>query len=859
MEIGHLRKHHCLRPLLTCCLWTIGRAHIEDLYAKSITKAFQKHFVTDSQTLGTFAAPWEKLSLESTELATLHGQFSLRITNEIERPLRDFPKTHPEWQNLALAEANCSRIAKEFEEKQAKVTKYTRAVERVSGKKAEAAEQKLMDYTKQLESTRTAWRLEGPVVLQKYHTVDHCRLEHLKQMVTEFETMQTEIVLQIAEMSGRTSSSVAEFDPDMETELFSSEVSMSMRSIEPLDGASVHSEQSHPSNGDTVASLDANRANGGSHRRGMTASSQLSNVSYSTDRSFAQSKSGSVDTSKPAESIEHVRSGSSVLSGAVDVPTNLIDADGFTIPPPDSAPWSDTGMSSNYDDERSETSSFSQAPKMQMEIRQDAVSESNDEAKAALERVASTLKQTKTISRRHPGRREVRSMYHSEESSSALNSYQSSPLSSTAFTPDSSREPSSSAAPSPGSRVFFNSSASHLQTSSSIPFSPSHPRASTVGLPTPLASGSSSSPIHPHFSHSMSPTTPPQSAISEASSLTTPVLVDSDLSVPTSPISATPLDTPFLAGSADNQKLPAGTWVASVVEKVHVHTQGGEVSKMMVTGEVTLTLEKNNSIESEETTEDATHQPIPKRALLRLYNLASLDKHIPNPAYLSPAPGSSDGSCYWVDLLSISEAIQQTNHSISTSGQGVVVLKYQVKTDEEVAKQSMIPLLIHPAWKCEAHQTSLLINYKANALCKLTRHSGDAEGDDRQSTTVAQLSELSFLVPVQGGEVTNVQSRPTGIWNTESSKMFWDVDPVSLVAEHPEPNKLLARFELNPAMGTSQASATAVKFKVQGQLLSDLEVCLEKQKVEGGEGDSEMVEFGSVRLQVQSGRYLALP
>lgn len=43
---------------------------------------------------------------------------------------------------------------------------------------------------------------------------------------------------------------------------------------------------------------------------------------------------------------------------------------------------------------------------MQMEIRQDSVSESNDEARAALERVTSTLKQTKTISRRHPGRRE---------------------------------------------------------------------------------------------------------------------------------------------------------------------------------------------------------------------------------------------------------------------------------------------------------------------------------------------------------------------------------------------------------------------------------------------------------------------
>ena len=50
----------------------------------------------------TFTAPWEKLSAESLELATLHGQFSLRISNEIERPLRDYARTHPEWQNLAL-------------------------------------------------------------------------------------------------------------------------------------------------------------------------------------------------------------------------------------------------------------------------------------------------------------------------------------------------------------------------------------------------------------------------------------------------------------------------------------------------------------------------------------------------------------------------------------------------------------------------------------------------------------------------------------------------------------------------------------------------------------------------------------
>ncbi|KAG0362757.1 hypothetical protein BG005_004379 [Podila minutissima] len=820
------------------------RAHIEDLYAKSITKAFQKHFVSDTQALGTFAAPWDKLSAESTELATLHGQFSLRISNEIEKPLRDFPRTHPEWQNLTLAEANCNRIAKEFDEKQVKVTKYTRAVERVSGKKAEAAEQKLMDYSKQLESTRKAWRLEGPVVLQKYHSVDQSRLEHMKQMVSMFEAIQTEIVLQIAEMSSRTSSSVNEFDPIMDIELYSSELSANLRSLGPNDGASTISAHSHPGNGDTVASLEAHRTNGSTHLRGMTASSQLSNVSYSTDRSFAQSKTGSVDISKPTESMEHARSGSGVLGSALDVPTNHVDAEGFTIPPPDNGPWSDTGVSSTYDDERSETSSFSQAPKMQMEIRQDSVSESNDEARAALERVSSTLKQTKTISRRHPGRREVRSMYHSEDSNSGFNSYQSSPLSSTAFTPDSSRDPSSSA-PSPGSRVFFNTAAPHLQTST--PFSPAHPRASTLGLP------STSSPVQPQSSHSLPPPPISNGPASASSVGSLSILGGQPLasepesiftignSAPTSPITA--LEAPASEAPGPRGHTVNQAWVASVVEKVHVHTQAGEVSKMMVTGEVILTLE--NTREEEE----ASAEPTPKRALLRLDQLQSLDKHIPNPAYLSNVQGT-DG-CYWVDLESLSAAVQQMNSAINTHGQGIVVLKYQVKTDAEEAKQAMIPLLIQPAWKCEPHQTSLLINYKANAQCKLAT---TTSGSD---PALSQLGDLSFLVPVSG-EVANVQSRPTGIWNTESNKMFWDVDPVHL-GPNPEPHKLLARFEMNPTVGASQPSATAVKFRVQGQLLSDLQVTLEKEATTEEGNEDKGTSFGSVRLQVQSGRYLAMP
>ncbi|KAG0300722.1 hypothetical protein BGZ98_008953, partial [Dissophora globulifera] len=799
------------------------RAHIEDLYAKNITKAFQKHFVTDAQALGTFAAPWEKLNAESLELATLHGQFSLKISNEIERPLRDFARSNAEWHNLTLAEANCNRIAKEFDEKQLKVTKYAKAAEKATGKKAEAADQKLREYNKQLESTRTAWRLEGPVVLQKFQDVDQQRLDHLKQMVSAFEAIQTEIVLQIAEMSGRTSAAVNEFESVMDIELFASELAVNLHALEPQhDAASVVSVSSHRSNGDTaIGSMDPRRVTNGNHKRVITEGSQMSNISYSTDRSVTQSKAASIDHTRTSDVQDQGRAGSMVLGSAVDVPTNHVDADGFTIPPPDQGPWSDAGANSgNFDDERSETSSFSQqGPKMQMEIRHDTVSESNDEARAAVERVTSTLKQTKTVNRRHPGRREVRSMYQTDDSPSPFNSYHSSPLS-PPFVTDTPNPPS------PGTRALFSTPGSGPNS-----FSPAGSRASTLGLP------SIPNPTQLYASNNIIPPAPPLTLANGASVqrvATGPESMQSTtaVSAPTSPITATPANGGLGPGVGQKR-----VWVASVVEKVQIHTQAGDVSRMMVTGEVILNVE-GTEVDPEQ----------PKKALLRLDHVQTLERCVPNPAYLTTKDGGSDGS-YWIDLETLSQAMQVNGLG---HGQGVTVLKYQVKSSEDETRQTMMPLLIHPAWKCEPHQTSLLINYKANAHCKLSQPAVSSSSEEGSSAESAgsQLSELSFLVPVSG-EVVNVQSRPTGVWNSELNKMLWDVDNVAMSSAAPEPHKLLARFELNAAGGPSQPSTTAVKFRVQGRLMSDLAVQLVRE--EDGQGSEA---FGSVRTQVQC-RYLA--
>ncbi|KAG0239516.1 hypothetical protein BGW41_007623 [Actinomortierella wolfii] len=938
------------------------RAHIEDMYAKSITKAFQKHFVTDPSILGTFISPWERLSEETTELATLHGQLSLRILNEIEKPLRDYARLQPAWQNLTLAESNCARLAKEYDEKLVKVTKYTKTVERVtSGKKAEVAEQKLMGYTKQLESTRTAWRLEGPVILQKYQDVDEGRLAHLKDMITAFEALQTEIALQVVEMASKTSASVAEFEPMVDMELFASEAAMSMRTVQPAslstrEGSTLSSSthphdemqqqhiQSSSNHSDTVSSLEPRKSNG-THRRGMTSGSQMSNTSFSTDISHGLSKVASIEhirghfgASDQGQILNNTRAQGSTL----DVPTlsQRVDAEGYSIPPPDNSPWAEAAAAAAAaggggtgsvlgDDEKSETSSFfsHMTPnRMQMEIRQDSVSENTEEAKAAMERVASTLKATNTVSRRARGRREIRSMYHASEDSlaaySSNPSHQSSPGGTSVGFSGQTPESSPSA-----SRIMLNSQGGGGSASGGVPslanstaFSPHNLRASTIGFST----SASSSPLTPTFppavrastlgvpslesptSSSPSSTNPflqpplPTSSntTTTASTTATTVIVlnegqplaaepDSihdvvvtppplpelqpvegakavDASATTTATATTDATDNIAAVSTQDGQGEVGLSEvgASVVERINLLSHGGEIAKMMVTGEVSLHLDRFLAQQNPKARKG--------RLVLRLRRTDELDKYLPNPNFLAATEASSSSEEevheqeYQLDVDALRAARQAGQMT-------VVVLKYQVKTEDGnqqpqgvPRQQQMVPLLMQPAWKIEPHQTSLLINYKTNARCRLaTALSSSPNG----TTAPAQLSDVSFLVPV-AGKVTNVQSRPNGVWSDEANKMLWDIGTMAL-DEHPEPHKLLARFELDPNQAAgpegSQNGPAAVKFRIHGRLLSAIEVDLTHEKAspegdEDGDGQVEVEEIrvDAVQMQTQSGRYLAM-
>jgi hypothetical protein len=234
---------------------------------------------------------------------------------------------------------------------------------------------------------------------------------------------------------------------------------------------------------------------------------------------------------------------------------------------------------------------------------------------------------------------------------------------------------------------------------------------------------------------------------------------------------------------------------ASISETVNIMTKGGEVTKILVTGEISIKYHFP-------TIRDHSH-PI----RIRIKNFETLEKSAPNTSYIRPVPDCVGQYDIDTGLLSLA------------GGTSVVIMKYQARINPE-SRNAYVPLHVILHWKCEPNLTSLALSYQVNPECKLT----------------GNLSELSFVVPVDG-QVGSVQSKPSGVWSVEKQRMYWQVDDGIDLSTPSEQKRILARFETEKA---SNPAPAAVMFLCKGQLLSD-------------------IKLQEISYQVSSGKFFALP
>ncbi|CAN9504389.1 unnamed protein product [Ophioblennius macclurei] len=238
-------------------------------------------------------------------------------------------------------------------------------------------------------------------------------------------------------------------------------------------------------------------------------------------------------------------------------------------------------------------------------------------------------------------------------------------------------------------------------------------------------------------------------------------------------------------------------------ESVNAYFKGADPTKCIVkiTGDMTLSFPMG-------IIKVFTTNPSPAVLTFKLKNTSRLEQILPNQQllYSDPSQSDSDSKNFWFNMQALTSYLRKaSDQNPSASYYNVDILKYQVLSDGIHST----PLNLAVYWKCTPSTTDLRVDYRYNP------ESMDAPGP---------LTNVQILVPVDGG-VTNMQSLPSSIWNSEQNKCLWKLNDISEKSENDGAGSLRAKYELSN--GPSNPSTLAVQFISEGSTLSGVDMELQ--------------------------------
>ncbi|KAG7919762.1 hypothetical protein KL905_003627 [Ogataea polymorpha] len=194
---------------------------------------------------------------------------------------------------------------------------------------------------------------------------------------------------------------------------------------------------------------------------------------------------------------------------------------------------------------------------------------------------------------------------------------------------------------------------------------------------------------------------------------------------------------------------------ASVVEIYNASFKDGEVTGCNVIGEVAFSYLLDKSV-----------QKIPSKIELQLSSSGALPSFITNPMF-------------------IQQNQQQPNHfTIMDPSQihlrTVGGLKYMLNSSKP-------PIVVHPIWKHEQSQSTVIISIKPSDELLPLLESGSIE-----------LANLMVSVSITGAQAASAATKPSGSFNREKNRVTWNLTSTPFVfsASHHE-ERLIARFMTN--------------------------------------------------------------
>ncbi|PWW74577.1 hypothetical protein C7212DRAFT_298575 [Tuber magnatum] len=460
--------------------WLQERRRVEELYAQGLNKLAKRTLSGDGSDLGVFQGPWTRIVQSTHSVASSHQEFAQKIEAEVERPLRDFTVRNQEWAGMKNLETNMAIVAKAVDSAEEKVEKLKKR-----GPKAKAHQ--VAEATSAASSALAEWDSQAPYVFEKFQAADESRVNQLRDVLTTWQTLEVDRSQRSMQSAASTLNVILDINTEDEMRGFANKAAIGKERVERERGRTASSGATTASGG---GGLGLKRL--GTVFRGRNRNSSIPHFHRSaspdkrsseklgsgkphpplpsspvpTSNGFGRSGGGESSLAVPSggspsgPSMERSIPPSPTQNGdahppafptaptvgpsqTLPTPSVLVtseepqkDAEGYTIPPP----VHDIGGAALPDDETADEPS---QPQFKVEIKNDVIQEEEEEADAALSKVATTLRAQNTVSRRNRGRRDARdvrnTMFISSPTPEPVEGLPSSPpLTPIKFTPKSS-------------------------------------------------------------------------------------------------------------------------------------------------------------------------------------------------------------------------------------------------------------------------------------------------------------------------------------------------------------------------------------------------------------------------------------
>ncbi|KAK3091287.1 hypothetical protein FSP39_018668, partial [Pinctada imbricata] len=197
--------------------------------------------------------------------------------------------------------------------------------------------------------------------------------------------------------------------------------------------------------------------------------------------------------------------------------------------------------------------------------------------------------------------------------------------------------------------------------------------------------------------------------------------------------------------------------------------------------------------------------PSPANLSFKIKNTSRLEQVLLNKQLLTQLEDQDnpDDTGYTFNMAALVDHLRQQGEENRTASYfNIDILKYQVKTQPGVESTPM-PVITY--WKCDSSTTDYRLDYKYNP---------------NSLSSPSTLKNIAVKVSVSG-DVSNMQSIPSGNWNAETQKATWKLNDLSELSEDGSQGSIRAKFELNN--GPSKPATTSLHFICDGASLSGVD------------------------------------